>query len=480
MDTAEHARDRAAWWFTCGLFFVLSLLTTVPWLHHIGGWLDEGATMSAASRSIADLVTLSTHHDAVLGTYYATVHSWLAVAGPSLTSARALSAVCLAAATVAVLDCGRAVGGRVVGCVAGAQLLVIPGVSWAGLDARPTALATLLLAVQLRLLLRARGRVPGPWFYVVSVIAGWVQLTTILQLVCTINRSTVRRVRLWASTGLAVLCVIPVAWAGHRQSAQIGWIDDGPVAQLTSVFVGRFADAPKSTTFLTGPVGVTSAVLGVVYLALCIAAVWRLRSPEARLLAGWAFAPAVLAVLAGPLTGGTVYLARYFAASLPAAFLLVGLLARDVWSVARVRHAGCVVAAALVVALCLPSLAASRVADGKWGEDSRQVAAEVGASDAPVIWLGDSLSVAMTYPQLVGDTAQLPTRASALRSDWLWGRRSTTGRAVQRARQLHRAVIVTPTRDSAAVRRALHRAGCAATHVQPHRRYTVLAVSCGR
>ena len=67
MDTAEHARGRAAWWFTCGLFFVLSLLTTVPWLHHVGGWLDEGATMSAARRSIADLVTLCTHHDAVLG-----------------------------------------------------------------------------------------------------------------------------------------------------------------------------------------------------------------------------------------------------------------------------------------------------------------------------------------------------------------------------------------------------------------------------
>ncbi|WP_157063419.1 glycosyltransferase family 39 protein [Luteipulveratus mongoliensis] len=444
----------------------------------VGSWLDEGATMSAAQRSPSGILALSRHHDAVLGTYYALVHSWMSVVGQSLTSARALSALCLAAATVAIVDCGRAVGGTAVGCVAGVQMLIVPGVGWSGFDARPTAVSVLLLSIALRVLIHARGSVPSSWFYALMAVAGWVQLTTILQLLTTFRRSTLRSWRLWVSVLVVGVCVLPVAWKGHQQSAQISWIHDGVPAQLASVFVGRFADSPKSTTQLTQLTSVTSALVGISYVALCVFGLVVLKSSTARLLVSWAFGPAVLAVIAGAVTGGTVYLPRYFAASLPAAFILVALVARRAWSTSSPTRAVAAISAVVIAAICAPSLIAARVDDGKWGENSNQVAQEVRARQAPVIWMGNSLSVPLTYPHVVQGRAQYPSPSSAYSSDSLWGSTPNPRAAIAATGRWGHATVLVENRNSVTLQRAFTAAGCATADDRQYQRYTLFTATC--
>ena len=445
---------------TVGLYAVVfgcSLLTSVPWLGRVGGWLDEGATMSAARRDPGGLWSLVMHHDAALGAYYAVTDAWMSVVGTSLTSARALSAVCMAVASVIVVDCGRVIGGRVVGCVAGAQMLLLPGVDWAGFDARPTAMSTVLVCLALRLLLGTRSKVPSPWFYGVMVIAAWIQLTTVLQVLATFRRGSVRHPAVWIRGLLTGLCVLPVAWMGHQQAAQISWIHSGLGSQLVSVFVGRFADSPKSTTYLATWVNVSSAVLGVVYLVACVVAIAVLRSQLARLLGFWAFGPAAIAVLVGLVTGATIYLPRYFAATLPAAMLLTSLLLRHAWSTGKLFRTGAVLVSAVILCLCAPSLAAARVANGKWGENNEQVAQDAAARNAPVIWIGNALSVELTYPQLIRQPDQFPQAVTALRSDTLWARPLDAGDVRTITERYARTALVTSTSTYPQLERRLPR-----------------------
>lgn len=480
---SDLSRKKGAWKRVTGAyltFFCASLLTTLPWLSNIGGWLDEGATMSAARRPAIEILRLSWNHDAVLSAYYLTVHYWMSIFGDSLTSARILSALCLAAATVTIVDCGRIIGGLPVGCLAGMQMLFIPGVSWCGLDARPTAVATLLLSMALRVLLKARSQNPPMTFYALVIASSWIQLTSIIQVFTVVTRKNIRSLRIWMAIVASCICVCMLAWLGQRQSAQISWIKGGPFLQVLSAVAGRFADSPRSTTEYVGTAAVSGALLGIVFFVSSVVSFFIVRTETSRRLVTWAFAPALLAVLIGTFTGGSVYLPRYFAATLPAAFLLVALGARQVWARSRGgwKKASCLVVAASIIGLCVPSLAASRVANGKWGENSKALALEIRDSAKPVIWSGNSISVSLTYPRLIGEVDQYPNPTLAYDSGSLWGKTPSTQFVAETARYLGVANVVVERQHRIEVEQQLYRAGCRAVGSNDYRRYVLLLISC--
>ena len=99
-------------------------------------WYDEAATVSAATRTIPELVGMLGNVDAVHGLYYLIMHAVFGAVGYSPLSLRIVSALAvgLTAALVVVLDRRWRPGS--LGIVAGLVFCVLPRVAWAGVEGR--------------------------------------------------------------------------------------------------------------------------------------------------------------------------------------------------------------------------------------------------------------------------------------------------------------------------------------------------------
>ncbi len=256
-------RDPASMWPAAGIALVLSWLrarvfwvlpaaaTLVICLIDIGRpalWQDELATYSAARRPLLDLVRLLRHGDAVLAPYYLLLHGWIGVVGDSPTALRLPSALAMAGSAGLTAALAARLFGRWEGCVAGLTFGCLPVVSRYGQEARPYALAVLLVAGTAFLLVVAVQRqARADWVrYGLGIAAlGAVQLTTLLVLVphllvVLVERRQVRAptalVRSWGRTvALALLAVSPIAVVGWRQRGQISWIPPLSLAQVQAL-----------------------------------------------------------------------------------------------------------------------------------------------------------------------------------------------------------------------------------------------------
>ncbi|HEU5222282.1 MAG TPA: glycosyltransferase family 39 protein [Candidatus Lumbricidophila sp.] len=373
-------------------------------------WSDEAATISAATRSWAELWAMFANIDLVHGLYYLGMHVWVSAFGTAPVALRLPSGLAIAGAGSCVWLIANRLRGRRFAWWSVAAFALLPRVFWAGIEARPYAFTVLIAAASTLALLRALDTATGPtrhrigrWavyalLSLIGVLANvYLALLVVGHLVSICwDRQLSRRQRVeWlAAAGATGLVSVPFLAALARQSGQIGDHEIGLLVILRNVVVNQWflGDTPTLTNGVA-PTAITltnpatwwfpaAIIVTLLGWALIAVGVWRdrfsLRGTPSALsdrdrpalvwTLPWAVLPAIIiggySLLVSPMYG-----ARYLTFATPAVamLLVVGFSAirPAVW-----RRA---VAGALVLAV-LPIYVSQRMTDGKNGSDWAQVA----------------------------------------------------------------------------------------------------------
>ncbi|MGC5306739.1 glycosyltransferase family 39 protein [Micromonospora zamorensis] len=233
--TAPVQHTRRAWLpFLVGTAAMLSIggykLTSAP-LH----W-DEGATLSAASRSIPEIFRLAQNLDALIAPYYVLMHFWIAVFGDSDLALRLPSLLATSIGVGLVGELGRRLIGPAAGIVAGLLCAILPVLSFHGLQARPYGFVFLFTMLATIALYRAIDR--PSWLhwtgYAACLLAtGLLQLTSLSVVAAHLAivalgwyRSRDRRLfRALVSAAAAVVFLLPLLAVGMKQrDTQLNWV----------------------------------------------------------------------------------------------------------------------------------------------------------------------------------------------------------------------------------------------------------------
>lgn len=313
-------------------------------------WYDEVATLTAATRSWGDLWALLQQTNAVQGVFYALMHLWVDLAGTSAVALRLPAALAVGAGAVGVAVLAGRVLPRSSVVAAAAVFALLPRMTWAGVEARPYALAAalavwaavaLLLALDrgglLRWLLYAALAALGTAVFVyvaLAVVAHaavvWLSRTTALR----------RRLEFTAAAAAAAVASTPVVLLSAGQTSQLG-IDERPsvawVARrllVNEFFLGNtpspISESLKQASPAPGELAWTAAAVGLALVGWVLVAVGLLRWPSSPpagrvrvLLVTWVALPAVviggLSIAVTPLYGP-----RYLVFAAPAVAVLLG------------------------------------------------------------------------------------------------------------------------------------------------------------
>ena len=176
-STSLRGRARAARLLDPCVIAVLAAAISAGWAGRPSLWFDEGATISAsANRTLPELWKLLGHIDAVHGLYYLLMHGWFAIFPPTEFWSRFPSCLAIGGAAAGVVVFTRQFGGRATAVCAGVVFAILPRVTWAGIEARSSALSV-AAAVWLTVLLIAAVRRNRPRLW---VLYGLVLMLSIL------------------------------------------------------------------------------------------------------------------------------------------------------------------------------------------------------------------------------------------------------------------------------------------------------------
>jgi mannosyltransferase len=369
---------------------VPAVLALVAGLWDLGGppvWRDEAATVSAVTRTPAQLAHLLSGVDAVHGLYYAVMHVVAVVFGTGEVALRLPSVLAgvLAAAGVGAL--GRALGDPRAGLYGGALMAMTPVFSRYVQEARPYPM-TMAATVGVTLLLLRAVREPSRRAFLLygTALAVLAFLNLFAFLVVGAHgvyvvwsRGPLGR---WAAAAfLALAAAAPLAWIASGQSDQIGWISAPDAGDAGMLVVQLFGDLGASTPAW---VGVAPLAWGLTIFGLTrrIRRTRRARhgvetrAPSTeltRLALPWLLIPP-LVLFAASWAAHPVYVFRYVFSSVPAAALLAGAgLAALPWKSA-------VALLCVAFGLSLPGQIATRGPDGR--QDDPEPVAAVLASTA--------------------------------------------------------------------------------------------------
>lgn len=436
-------------------------------------WYDEAATMSAVERPWWSLAKLVHHVDLVHLTYYGTAKLWTDIFGHSVLAFRSLSALLLALTCgLGVLVAGRLIGARAASWSA-LWLLLLPGLTWAGFDARPSAFscATTMLATWLLLrALESTGARPAlRWllYGVALALTIAVQVLTVLivipHLVLALQR---RRVRPWLLTAAsACLVMAPFALAADSQSGQISWlqvrITDAVPSMLWSTFALGLRRLHEPWWALLGSVLVGTTAWAMVLLG----ARARTRHITRALIPlwMWAFAPAALAIC-WSLVASPVYQERYCTWTVPAFALLIAAGCAQRPGLARATTL-CAVVGALLVGV------SARTPDAKYGQDYNSLARWVATlprdTDLVVTQPG-SRAAMLVHPSAfrgLRDASAIPGRG-AVPTGTFWGEDEQAANVIRGLTNPRHVLLLHETRrgvDLAPLDAALRSRGCMPT-----------------
>ena len=392
-------------------------------------WFDEAATISAATRPVADLWRLLHNIDAVHGLYYLLMHGWFTLFPATEFWIRFSSCLAVAGAAAGVVVLGRQFSGRTAAVCAGICFAILPRVTWAGIEGRSYALSMLAAVWVTVLLIAAVRRRRRSWWaaYAVALIACTV-LNVFLVLLVPVHAVLMavlaprRGVMLgWlAATAVMLLAVTPFLMYCRTQIIQVRWI--APLGTDTVVEVVEEQYFDHSVPF---------AVLAGLTLAapVLLRRVRTTTEGERRLAvvaAAWIALPTAVLVgysaLAGP-----IYYPRYLSFTAPAMALLLGVA---VAVVGRSRERITAWLAVFALAATPNFLFVQRGPYAKEGMDFSQVADVISAHAQP----GDCLVLDNTTDWKPGPirplTAARPAayadlvdpgrgRSAAVRG-WLW------------------------------------------------------------
>lgn len=426
---------------------LLALLVGVIDIARPSYWFDEAASISVATRSLPEQLRVAERIDAVHALYNALLSGWVALLGIGEFATRSLSLLVFAAAAAGfALFLLRIRGVRT--AIAGVALFVLlPGIAWAGGEARGYACSlagAVWSLVLIEALLSRRGaltrrgvRVAGWLGYALVVMAtlGFSLLAALMVFghVLLVRYLDRRALGVWfASWVLAVAAVTPLLLRAAGQTGQVAWIDHGLVSLAAKVALGQVFWGPRFND------GISAAMISAIVLALLsvvlgatavVRAIRGSRDPELEqgtdrtvsltsTQATW-FGLVLFAVptvlLAGATAAGLhLYTERYPLFAAPGICILIaeGLVS--------LRRRPMVAAAILLVIACLPQLIAAKGENAKSGEDYRGLARAAATADQLVYAHPASRGVQIAYPHDVFGSDLLLDK-SALSSGTLWG-----------------------------------------------------------
>ncbi|OMC17808.1 hypothetical protein A5736_15320 [Mycobacterium sp. SP-6446] len=415
---------------------VLAAVISAAWACRPSLWFDEGATISAAaSRTLPELWKLLGHIDAVHGLYYLLMHGWFAIFPPTEFWSRVPSALAIGAAAAGVTAFSKQlVPGRATALCAGAVFAILPRTTWAGIEARPYAMAA-AAAVWLTVLFVAAVRRNTPRLWLCYALALMLSILLSLNLILLVlvyaamlpllvpKRSRKSPVMWWAvSSAVAVGVMTPFLVFAHGQVYQVNWIFPVSWHYAFDIVLRQYFDHSVPFAILTA----------VLIVAAAVAWLRGARGPAGDVRAllvicgAWIVLPTALVVVYSAAIE-PIYFPRYLILTTPAVAMVMAVcivtLARKPWPIAAVVLA--------FAAAALPNyLFIQRWPYAKEGWDYSQVADLIEAHAAP----GDCLLVDNTVPWRPGPIrAVLATRPAAFRSvidvgrgaygpkvGWLW------------------------------------------------------------
>jgi mannosyltransferase len=404
---AARANVRSRRWRAPLILGIVAVLISA-----IGSWIpskwnDEIATQDAASRTLPQLWQMVQHVDAVHAAYYAFMHFWIIAFGTSNFALRAPSMLAVGVATAGVVVLGRKLGSQRIAICSGVVFMMLPRVTWMGIEARSLA-TTAAVAVWLTILfvhLVDRQRRGYFALYLVLGIAGvtlniYIALLVIAHgLIFILARHRIRNFRrmffAWAISAVVVaVLTLPVTLLATSETAQLPF---GPLtlrSTANALLIGQYFIGATPTYLRSVPVPPTSLwSLSAIVLAcigwVCILApiVLRRVRPARRdstslslvlIAAAWIFVPIVL-VIGYSLVSTPIYTARYFSFTTPAVALLMGTTVAAL-SKRRVQTVAALVIFALVAT---PVYLSQRTPISKNGSDWQQAAAIVQRNAKP-------------------------------------------------------------------------------------------------
>lgn len=401
--------------------WVVAALTSVisaAWAGRPSLWFDEGATITAsASRTLPELWKLLGHIDAVHGFYYLLMHGWFAIFPPTEFWSRVPSALAVGAAAAGVVVFAKEFSGRATALCAGAVFAILPRVTWAGIEARSSALvvavAAWLTVLSIAAVRRNRARlwVSYALLLMLAVLVNVNMVLLVLFYAATLPLLTPRGARKWPAIWLAVASVValgamtPFMLFAHKQVWQVGWINGLNRNLFLDVVHRQYFDHSVPFAILSGVLVLTAAALRLTGKA-------RAEHGASRLLlvsALWVVVPTAT-VLIYSAVSEPIYYPRYLIFTAPGAAVVLAVcivaIARRRWQVAAL--------VAVLAAAAFPNyFFTQRGPYAKEGWDYSQVADVISAHAAP----GDCLLVDNTVPWKPGPIrALLATRPAAFRS----------------------------------------------------------------
>lgn len=442
-------------------------------------WLDEAATVTMVERTPAQLVATLHEIDLVHGSYYLLLTPWAALAGTSEVELRTPSAVALAVACAGFVLLVRDVSGDRVAWIAGTAFVLLPGLSWTGIEARSYVVVVALVVWAVWALNRALHDRRRRWWVLFTVLVVLSVLMNVLAILMAVPYLVAglaaRRLRpTLVAVGAAVLVVAPFAWVASTQVGQVAWIDIGPAQLAYQVVVGQVFLGQR---FEPGPVTILAGLVLAALLAVLALAAVRTRADRRFAVdtaLSWLLVP-TLALALPVLAGVQLYQERYVAYAAPAACWLAALG----WTAARrpARLATAVGTVAVLAAL-LP-LVGQAGAQAKNGEDFRALADLAPGNTAVVFATDEARGIAIAYPDRFAGLADLALRTSGPESATLWGeQRLPADLALQ-----GRVVVYVDSRPEESGRRAVEERvaaeGCVALRSVERRTWTGTTYDCG-
>jgi mannosyltransferase len=392
-------------------------------------WFDEAATLSAVRRPLSQLPGLVSQVDAVHGLYYLVAHGWSGLVGDSITAMRLLGALGVGVTAALVVLLTKRLATSRTAIVAGVSVVLLPGVSWAGVEARSYAWAAALavLSTYLLVIARQRPRV-GLWIaYAVALAAShwWFLLSAPMIGVhgLALILADRRLPRGWVTAAAAAtMATLPLAQLAYHQRQQISHIRLSPSDVALRVlgaqtFTGSgFRSEHREWWLFAG------AVLAALVTFVVASGVVRRRrlGPHDRLQLplAWSWAVVPTVAIAGPhLWGAQLYQVRYLTYSVPAVAILVAV------GLSTYRPGLRRVLSAALVLTAVPGVVGHHLPDAKSGEDYRGLAALADSweVDAVVFSGAGSRGIKVSYPAPFRGTRDLILQRSATESDTLFG-----------------------------------------------------------
>ncbi|TFC25520.1 hypothetical protein E3O25_13020 [Cryobacterium sp. TMT1-3] len=380
---------------SAGLVGFAAFLISVAWSWQPSFWGDEAASIMSAERSLPSLFGLLDSVDAVHGLYYLFLHGWIDLFGASELSTRLPSAIAIGIAAAGTVVLARFFMGSRVAIGGGLIFALIPRVTYMGVEARSTAIAT-AIAVWLTVLLvhtlrsgtAGRGRLVMLWLgysvllalgmYVFLFLALLLPVHAVIVVLAASRHPLWRNVAAWlAANVFGLLLAAPIILIGTSQREQIAFIGRRPTVTVTEAAVMQWFD--------TIPVAIMAwSLIIVAVLAVFLRRPGAHRSQNLPGRAGltiflvWLVVPSAI-LLVGTQLVTPMYSLRYLSLCAPA----VGVVIAVGVAALATNWVRTLAVAALLTAI-VPAYAVQRGDFGKnEGSDWRQVADVIAARATP-------------------------------------------------------------------------------------------------